>query len=123
MIILLQLKRNYIVLYVKEYWLVIKRRRLMAKQQIMRRRRLQSLIKKNIKIKCSLEKSNSKNKRMMERKRTAMRMNYLKKEQSHPAPGITKEKGMHDSKDEVQVIEGTPEKKAVVGGKWILRSL
>ncbi len=33
-------------------------------------------------------------------------------------PGITKEKGMmHDSKDEVQVIEGTCNDKAVVRGK------
>ncbi len=38
------------------------------------------------------------------------------KKQSHVAPGITKEKGVYDSNDEVQVIEGTREKKAVVGG-------
>jgi hypothetical protein len=55
-------------------------------------------------------------KRMMERNWTATTMNYLKKNQSHTAPGITKEKGMHDSEDEVQVIEGTCENKAVVGG-------
>jgi hypothetical protein len=47
---------------------------------------------------------------------------YLKKKQSHAAPGITKEKGMYDRKDEVQVIEGTYEKKAVVRGKRMLRS-
>jgi hypothetical protein len=46
--ILLLLKRTYILLYVKEYWLVMERRRLMAKQRIMRRRRLQSLIKKRM---------------------------------------------------------------------------
>jgi hypothetical protein len=39
-----------------------------------------------------------------------------KNTQSHAAPGITKEKGMHHSKDEGQEIKGTCEKKAVVGG-------
>ncbi len=42
---------------------------------------------------------------------------FFEKKQSHAAPGITKEKGMHDSKDEVQVVKGTREKKNVVGGK------
>jgi hypothetical protein len=41
----------------------------------------------------------------------------FEKKQSHVAPGMTKEKGMHHSEDEVQVIEGTSEKKAVDGGK------
>ncbi len=41
----------------------------------------------------------------------------FEKKQSHVAPGITKEKGMHDSQDEVQTIKGICEKKAVVGGK------
>ncbi len=50
----------------------------------------------------------------MERLWTAMTMNYLKKT---AAPGIPKEKGMHDSKDEVEVIKETCEKKTVVGGK------
>jgi hypothetical protein len=39
------------------------------------------------------------------------------------APEITKDKGMHDSKDKVQVIEGTCDKKLWLGGKQILRSL
>jgi hypothetical protein len=40
----------------------------------------------------------------------------LLEKKSHAAPGITKEKTMHDSEDEVQVIEETCEKQAVVGG-------
>jgi hypothetical protein len=47
----------------------------------------------------------------------------FEKKQSHVAPGITKEKGTHDSKDEVQVIKETCKKKAVVGGEMILRKL
>jgi hypothetical protein len=43
---------------------------------------------------------------MMERKWPITMMNYLKKKH-HMAPGMTKKKEMHDSKDEVQVIEGT----------------
>jgi hypothetical protein len=39
------------------------------------------------------------------------------------APGITKEKGKHDSEVEVQTIEGTCEKKLWFGGKRTLRSL
>jgi hypothetical protein len=41
----------------------------------------------------------------------------FEKKQSHAAPERTKEEGMHDSKDEVQVITGTSENKVVVGGK------
>jgi hypothetical protein len=41
----------------------------------------------------------------------------IKKNKSHAAPGITKKKGMHDREDKVQVIKGTCEKKAVVGGE------
>jgi hypothetical protein len=44
-------------------------------------------------------------------------MNYLKKTQSHMAPGKTKEKGMHHKEIEVQTIKGTCEKNAVVGGE------
>ncbi len=51
----------------------------------------------------------------MERKQTARMM--IKKNKSHAAPGITKKKGMHDREDKVQVIKGTCEKKAVVGGE------
>jgi hypothetical protein len=54
---------------------------------------------------------------MMERKRTATAMNYLKKTQPHAAPVITKEKGMHASEVEVQTIKGTCEKEAEVGGE------
>ncbi len=57
------------------------------------------------------EKIKLKKQRMMERKWTATTMNCLKKNQSHVAPGITKEKGMRDSKDEVHVIKATREKK------------
>jgi hypothetical protein len=35
---------------------------------------------------------------------------FFEKKPSHVAPGITKEKGMHDSKDEAQLIKGTREK-------------
>jgi hypothetical protein len=42
---------------------------------------------------------------------------FEKNTQSHAAPGITKDKGMHHNKNEVQVIEGSCEKKAVVGGE------
>jgi hypothetical protein len=42
---------------------------------------------------------------------------------SHAAPGIRQEKGMQDSKDEVDVIKGTCEKKLGLGGQQILRSL
>jgi hypothetical protein len=48
---------------------------------------------------------------------------FERKKQSHVAPGIAKEKRMHDSKDEVQVVKGTCKKKAVVGGETLLRSL
>jgi hypothetical protein len=51
-------------------------------------------------------------KKIMERKRTATMMIFLKKKQSHAAPEITKEKGMHDREDEVQVIKETCEKKS-----------
>ncbi len=53
----------------------------------------------------------------MERKWTATTMIFLKKKPSHGAPGITKAKGMHDSKDEVQVIERTREKKSCGWGE------
>ncbi len=112
----LLLKRNYIVLYVKEYLLVMKRRRLLAKQWIMRRRWL-------IKIKWSLEESNEKTKEWWKGNGQQLWWIIWKQTQSHAAPGITKEKGMHDSEVEVQTIEGTREKKVWLGEKWILRSL
>jgi hypothetical protein len=66
-------------------------------------------------MQCSLEKSNRKKNDGEETDRDDDELH--EKKQSHAAPGTTKEKGMHDSKDEVQVIKGTCEKKAVVGGK------
>jgi hypothetical protein len=58
-----------------------------------------------------------KNKRMMERKRTETTMIFLKKKTISCSPWNNKREGKHDREDEVQVIEGTCEIKAVVEGK------